>query len=262
MAKQQQQDTRLVAVMGETGAGKSSRKDGLTVTLVDASGFDGYGAEDTKTDAEILQMIAEFLKTQYEEKRKISGVMFLLPITAAPAGITPKNMRMFKRLCGNGQLKTVVVVTTRWNEACYSEEGLEEAEQLEVSLMESEGLLKDLKDAGARFLRAGHFSKETPQPAGAQYQSHVAVVETLLGLEPVYLQIQETARGKPIQETAVGSVLEKEFEDLRNTLNERVNSIQKTVEYLQSATDIEKEDQEKHNEALHLRIKKEWEKLH
>ncbi|KAJ2923929.1 hypothetical protein H1R20_g13168, partial [Candolleomyces eurysporus] len=261
MAKQQQQDTRLVAVMRETGAGKSSRKDGLTVTLVDASGFDGYGAEDTMTDAEVLQMIAEFLETQYEEKRKISGVVFLLPITAAPAGTTPKNMRMFKRLCGNGQLKTVVVVTTRWNEACYSEEGLEEAEQLEVSLMESEGLLKDLKDAGARFLRAGHFSKEIPQPTGAQYQSPVAVVETLLGLEPVYLQIQEEmARGKPIQETAAGLVLEKEFEDLRNTLNERMNNIQKTVEYLQSATDIGKADREKQSEVLHLRIK-EWEKL-
>ncbi|RXW14953.1 hypothetical protein EST38_g10903, partial [Candolleomyces aberdarensis] len=291
MAKQQQQDTRLVAVMGETGAGKSSfinavlgeeaalssdgsfsctrvveqfgykHKDGSTVTLVDTPGFNDYGAEDAKTDAEILQMIAEFLKTQYDEKRKFSGVVFLHPITAAPAGTTSKNMRMFKRLCGNDQLKNVVVVTTRWDEACYSGEGLEEAEQSEVSLMESEGLLKDLKVAGARFLRAGHFSKETPQPAGAQYQSPVAVVESLLGLEPVYLQIQEEmARGKPIQETAAGLVLEKEFENLRNTLNERMDNIQKTVEFLQSTTNIGKAEREKYNEILQRRVK-EWEKL-
>jgi GTPase Era involved in 16S rRNA processing len=40
------------------------RKDGLTVTLVDTPGFSDYGEEDYKTDAEILQMIAQFLKTQ------------------------------------------------------------------------------------------------------------------------------------------------------------------------------------------------------
>ena len=41
-----------------------TREDGLTVTLVDTPGFNDYGEEDTKTDAEILQMIAQFLKTQ------------------------------------------------------------------------------------------------------------------------------------------------------------------------------------------------------
>ena len=40
------------------------RDDGLTLTLVDTPGFNDYGEEDTKTDAEILHMIAEFLKAQ------------------------------------------------------------------------------------------------------------------------------------------------------------------------------------------------------
>ena len=198
---------------------------------------------------------------RYDEKRKFSGVVFLHPITAAPAGSTAKNMRMFKRLCGSEQLKNVVVVTTRWDEACYSEQGLVEAEAAENSLMDSEGLLKELSVAGVPFLRAGHFNEETPQPAGDQYQSPVAVVERLLGLEPVYLQIQEEmAEGKPIQETAAGLVLAKEFEDLKNTLNERMDNIQKTVEYLQSANNLGKSEREKQNEVLHLRIK-EWEKL-
>jgi GTPase Era involved in 16S rRNA processing len=40
------------------------RKDGLTLTLVDTPGFNDYGEEDAKSDADILRMIAEFLKTQ------------------------------------------------------------------------------------------------------------------------------------------------------------------------------------------------------
>ena len=40
------------------------RKDGLTVTLVDTPGFTDVGTYDSKTDVEILQMIAEFLKTK------------------------------------------------------------------------------------------------------------------------------------------------------------------------------------------------------
>jgi hypothetical protein len=198
---------------------------------------------------------------RYDEKRKFSGVVYLHPITAAPAGSTAKNMRMFKRLCGSEQLKNVVVVTTRWDEACDSEEALEAAENSEYSLMESEGLLKELNDAGVSFVRAGHFSDEAPQPAGDQYRTPLAVVESLLGLEPVYLQIQEEmAEGKPIQETAAGLVLQKEFEDLKNALNERMTSIQKTVEYLQSSTDIGKAEREKQDEVLRMRIK-EWEKL-
>ena len=168
---------------------------------------------------------------------------------------------MFKRLCGSDQLKNVVVVTTRWDEVYDTDEGLAGAENLESALMESEGLLKELSDVGVPFLRSGHFSDEAPQPVGDQYQTPLAVVERLLDLEPVYLQIQtEMAEGKPIQETAAGLVLQKEFEELKNALNERINSIQKTVEFLQSSSDIGKAEREKQDEVLRLRIQ-EWEKL-
>ncbi|KAJ2923935.1 hypothetical protein H1R20_g13171, partial [Candolleomyces eurysporus] len=52
--------------------------------------------------------------------------------------------------------------------------------------------------------------------------------------------------------TAAGLVLEKEFEGLRNTLNGRMNNIQKTFGYLQSATHIGKADREKKNEVPRL----------
>jgi hypothetical protein len=171
-------------------------------------------------------------------------------------------MRRFKLLCGGGgQLKNVVVVTTGWDEVCHSKKDLEEAEESENSLMESKGCLKELHDAGAHFLRAGHFSDKAPQPAGDQYMSPVAVVESLLGLELVHPQIQQRAiQGKSVQETAAGLALEKEFEDLKNTLNKRMDNMQKTVEFLQSTTDRGKAEREKENEVLHVRFK-EWEEL-
>ncbi|KAJ2916730.1 hypothetical protein MD484_g3725, partial [Candolleomyces efflorescens] len=294
MSEQRKQDDhggRLIAVMGETGAGKSwfinavlgrqealvdggscsctktvekyeyIREDGLTLALVDTPGFEYFTEEDARTDAEILQMVAGFLKARYGEERKFSGIVFLHPINTAPGNSASKNMRMLKLLCGSDRLKNVVVVTTRWDEVCNTEEVLMKAGNSERVLMESKGLLKELSDVGVPFLRSGHFSDKAPQPVGDQYQTPLAVVESLLGLEPVYLQLQEEiAEGKSIQETAAGLFLEKELNDLKSTLNERMNDIYKDLKSLETNTDPGGAEQGKQDDILHARIT-EWRSL-
>jgi hypothetical protein len=192
---------------------------------------------------------------------KFAGIVYLHPIMAAagPAA-TARDMRLFKRLCGSDQLKNVVVVTTRWDEICHSEEEPATIENLEHDLLEHESLLRELSVAGVPFFRAGHFSDGAPQPAGDQYQSPLAVVERLLGLEPVYLQIQqEMAEGKLIQETTVGLHAELEFERLKKDLNEITDKVLKAWELLEIAH-IEKAELEKQNEHLQMLLP-EWEEL-
>ncbi|KAJ2921619.1 hypothetical protein H1R20_g15477, partial [Candolleomyces eurysporus] len=178
------------------------RRDGFVVSLVDTRGFNSYDkdSQDVKRDIQILQMMSDFLDGQ---TTSFSGIVLLHSITTPsplPQG-SSKMMRMFKTLCGDDQLKNVVVVTTRWDESYYDEEALREAEAAEQLLLESPGFLRDLNDAGVRFLRTGHFDDNAPQPPRDKYPSPPTIVEQLLGLETGGVKNQDhAAKGRVIRE--------------------------------------------------------------
>ncbi|KAJ2925976.1 hypothetical protein H1R20_g11113, partial [Candolleomyces eurysporus] len=163
------------------------RRDGFVVSLVDTRGLNSYDkdSQDVKRDIQILQMMSDFLDVQHDRTTSFSGTVLLHSITT-PSPLpqdSDKIMRMFKTLCGDDQLKNVVVVTTRWDESYYDEEALREAEAAEQLLLESPGFLRDLNDGGVRFLRTGHFD------------------DNLLGLETGGVKTQDhAAKGRVIQE--------------------------------------------------------------
>ncbi|RXW15988.1 hypothetical protein EST38_g9869 [Candolleomyces aberdarensis] len=215
---------KTVAVMGDTGAGKSSfinavlgkavaqvsseacsctttvegfnyeLSERLAVSLVDSPGFDGYekDSKDVKTHEQILRMLSDFLDKQPEKAKRFDGIVFLHSITT------------------DGQLKSVVVVTTRWDEY-YEGEALDEAEAAEQLLLESPGFMKDLGDEGVQFFRTGHFDDDLPQPSGDQYQSPLTIVEQLLCPEPDGADLEaQGLEGEADEEHDVG--MEQEFE--------------------------------------------------
>ncbi|KAJ2933869.1 hypothetical protein H1R20_g3228, partial [Candolleomyces eurysporus] len=199
--QEKQNQVRLVAVIGQTGAGKSSfvnsvlgrevapisssifsctkivnqfvyePREGLTVALVDTPGFGYLGDEGTKTDEDILQMIAEFLES--------------------------------KKLCLNNALRDTVVVTTHWDQVQDMPHEAEEKERL----LKSNGYPKLFQDAGAP-----------------------VIVESLLGLELNRLENHERAQSETYRETETNLVQDI----LQSTLNERMCSIDKTVQDLRS----------------------------
>lgn len=82
------------------------------IHLVDTPGFD----DTHKTDAEILRGIADFLATVYEQRGKLSGILYLHPVTDdRMKGNALKNLAMFKKLIGEPCLKNVTLVTTKWS---------------------------------------------------------------------------------------------------------------------------------------------------
>lgn len=222
----------MVGIMGPTGTGKSSfiarltgdksieighgvesatseighynyfDKSGRSVTLIDSPGFDD--SREGHTDTDILKKIAGFLEMTFKEDKKLSGIIYLHRITDPKmGGVSLRNLRMFRKLCGEDALENVVVVTTRWDDV--SEKDRETMEKREDELMKTPGkFFEPLIDKGGKFLR--HDNTEG---------SARRIVETFLKKSPVALQIQlEMRDGKTLEETAAGSELAAELKKL------------------------------------------------
>ena len=87
--------------------------DGRPAALLDTPGFD----DTYKTDAEVLESVADFLASTYQNQIRLSGIVYLQRI------IDPRmthggraNLAMFRALCGDDPLRKVVLATTFWGE--------------------------------------------------------------------------------------------------------------------------------------------------
>jgi len=131
----------LIAVMGCTGAGKSSfiglvtgasnvqvghnlmsetsevachsfSHRGRTITLVDTPGFD----DSDLSDRDILMKLLAWLKQRYDAGQKLSGILYLHRIDAPRMqGSALRNFGTFKQLCGEGFYRNVMLGTTCWD---------------------------------------------------------------------------------------------------------------------------------------------------
>ncbi|KAF9449508.1 hypothetical protein P691DRAFT_703046 [Macrolepiota fuliginosa MF-IS2] len=168
-------DVPIVAVMGPTGAGKSTFikvatgaekiqiGDALTsctqdlqavrchnpsrggdVIFVDTPGFD----DTYKSDAQILGEIADWLRETYAAGVKLSGILYLHRITDNRMTNTLlRNLDMFQNLCGSSALSNVILVTTNWDQLQSVDEGIKNEEGLRNNYWQP------LLDSGSQMLR-------------------------------------------------------------------------------------------------------------
>ncbi|KAG0634940.1 hypothetical protein HOY80DRAFT_1058450 [Tuber brumale] len=88
--------------------------EGARVTLVDTPGFDNA----IRSDTEILREIADWTSVTYGEKRLLSGIIYLHPIThSRMEGSALKNLRMFQSLYGRKFQKNIFLTKTQWSSA-------------------------------------------------------------------------------------------------------------------------------------------------
>ncbi|KAH7184576.1 uncharacterized protein B0J16DRAFT_355286 [Fusarium flagelliforme] len=123
-------DDIVIAVMGVTGAGKStfinqvtgenvgighgltSHTIGRCVYLVDTPGFD----DTSRNDTEILKEIAFFFSQIYQKNVQLAGIIYLHRISDNRlSGTALKNLDMFKQLCGKNAFGHVVLCTSMWD---------------------------------------------------------------------------------------------------------------------------------------------------
>jgi GTP-binding protein EngB required for normal cell division len=120
---------------------------GTNVYLVDTPGFD----DTYKNDRTILEDIADCLTACFNEHAKISGVLYIHPITELRMkGSAMKNLRMFRKVIGENNMSKCVLVTTKWSK---QEQSVSEGRERE--LMENKNFWKLLLQKGAGMKRFG-----------------------------------------------------------------------------------------------------------
>lgn len=132
---------------------------------------------------------------RYDHGKKLAGVIYMHRILDNRiGGISARNFRMFRNLCGDRSLRNVVIVTTMWDEITELI-----GEEREKELATKDVFFKTALDKGARLAR------HTDTLESAQ-----AIIRSIIDNEStsITLQIQEElGRGLSISETLAGREL-------------------------------------------------------
>ncbi|KAF9781314.1 P-loop containing nucleoside triphosphate hydrolase protein [Thelephora terrestris] len=212
-----------IAIMGATGTGKSTfinlisgsslgvskglrsctnsvqvagafNLDGRRVVLIDTPGFD----DTTRSDTDVLKMIAAFLATSYERGNTLAGVLYFHRISDfRMGGVSTRNFNMFRKLCGDNTLQNVVVVTNMWGEVDPQTGNDREAE-----LMREDIFFKPVLEKGAKMAR-----HQNSAPSAED------IIRLILSNHPLPLRIQEELvdEHKDISDTGAGEELNREI---------------------------------------------------
>ncbi|CAA7267406.1 unnamed protein product [Cyclocybe aegerita] len=274
LASNRGQEDIVVAVMGSTGTGKSSfirlltgntdvkvgdslesetsdiqvirfcdGPSGRNVTIVDTPGFDDSRAGVSDTD--ILRTITEFLLKEYDENRKLNGLVYLQRISDPRfGGQSTRNLRMFRNLCGTEAYKNVVVLTTFWDQLPSEEEGVKREGQLKTRFF------KDLVDGGACFMRHDR-----------TIESARKVLGHIFPLPPAVAQIQTEIReeGKTLEDTSAGSVHREEVERIIANHKKEVGDLKAEMDALKEGNTAARRELEQERAKLQADLAR-WEK--
>ncbi|KAG0013606.1 gTPase, IMAP member 8 [Entomortierella chlamydospora] len=229
-----QNGTKVVLVMGITGAGKSylikdiSGSDNVkighnlesctqvveniqcqigdqSVLILDTPGFD----DTNRSDTEILADIAESLVSLYKADCKISGIIYLHNITdTRMRGSSVTNLKMFAKLCGEQSYRNVVMLTGRWGSMELSD-AVEKENELKWRFW------KEYIDAGCQLDRY------------RDRNDLVRIFESFLQKPPVVLDIQREIvdEGKTLDKTIAGEYVNHELENEKKRIEKELAEI-------------------------------------
>jgi hypothetical protein len=130
--------------------------DHLRVHLIDTPGFSDTG---DKSDVEKLRTIAVWLLEMFKQGKKLSGVVFLHPISVQkPLGPSLINVLMFARLYGEAFYESVALVTSMWGKV-----PIKEGERREKELVDSDQFFGFMHERGSKTFRYGfaHDNRES-----------------------------------------------------------------------------------------------------
>ncbi|KAG2347712.1 hypothetical protein BDR05DRAFT_836555, partial [Suillus weaverae] len=198
----------LESCTNEVQTSQSFMLDGKRVVLVDTPGFD----DTTKSDTDVLKMIAAYLQTIYEHGARLAGVIYMHRISDFRMGGTSKrNFKIFRELCGESSLKNVIIVTNMWSEVKR-----EIGEAREAELASKDKFFKPVLEKGARMLRHD----------GALESAHT-ILRYLINSQAATLRIQQEIvnEHKPIEKTAAGAELRRALDEQADHHKEEIRNL-------------------------------------
>ena len=205
-----------------------------TLHLLDTPGFD----DTHKSEAEVLREIAGYLSFAYKHKIRLSGIIYLHRITDIKLGGSAlRNLHMFKKLCGEESLGSVVLVTSWWNQVDPAV-----GKNREKQLMTTKEFWGGMIDNGSKVI----------QHDGSQ-QSAKSVVKYLAEKsKPIVLDIQRqmVEEQKTLDQTGAGLEIGGELLRQRQRYEEEIKLAQQDIKDAikqkdeESAAQIKKTEQE------------------
>ena len=194
--------------------------------LVDTPGFD----DTYRSDTDILGEVANWLNDAYAEKVQLTGIIYLHRISDVRLGqAAMKNLRMFKALCGEDGLPSVVLATTRWTNVS-PEDGI----MRETQLIENPNMWKRMIAQGSRVWRQDGDGKTAFE-----------IIQYLIRIKrPVILKIQEEmGHGATLDETAAGQEVHAELEKQRQKYEKKLEEVRQEMVQAIAKKDLERQEE-------------------
>jgi hypothetical protein len=205
------------------------------IWLVDTPGFD----DTYKTDAQILADVAVYLSDLYSNQILLTGIIYLHRIQDPRTGqAAMRNIRTFKKLCGDDGLSRTVLVTTFWRYVTP-----EEGRRREEELLSRGTLWKFITDRGGKA-----FQYRETEDSAKQVIDYI--LESKLGKAALTIQVDIVDRGKKLGETEAGEEVkvqmavlqqsyEKEIERLETELEEVIRQKEEDVNEMREMLEAE-----------------------
>ncbi|KAL0563985.1 hypothetical protein V5O48_018070 [Marasmius crinis-equi] len=195
---------------------------GRRVTLIDTPGFDDTAVSDT----DILNMISVSLAEMYKSNFKLTGIIYLHRISdVRMGGVSTRNFKMFRKLCGEETLRNVVIITNMWGLVAP-----ELGEARERELMTDENFFKPVLDRGAQMVRHDNTTRNAQ-----------AILLHLINNIPLPLriQIELVDLKKNLAETDAGADLNRVILELMEKHQRELKQVRLEVEGTHSTNELE-----------------------
>ncbi|KAK4938863.1 hypothetical protein LTR10_020769 [Elasticomyces elasticus] len=213
--------------------------------LVDTPGFD----DSNRPDQEILRELSSWLTRTYSYDIRLSGIIYLHRIMDVRfGGAAMRNLSMFKKLCGDGNLSSVVLATTFWSQVDQ-----DIGETREQQLKNTPSFWGSMVNRGSKIFR-----HDLAEASGA------AIIQYLLDRheKPVYAMIQDEMVNKnmTLEETAAGSEVQTEMDKLRRRYEKDIQDLKQEMERaLNERDETAREELEKEKQKFEEFIERERE---
>ncbi|KAF3141980.1 hypothetical protein TWF569_007746 [Orbilia oligospora] len=258
----------IIAIMGETGAGKSSfikalggRDDSGNFPLVGhtlnsttkkvqwysaVAGSKGFYILDTPgfddsymSDFDILEGLTKELATIYSNSRPLTGIIYVHDVSKEKMGGTShKSLRTFQKLVGERSMENVVLVTTHWRSFLKGDQ-VKREDELRKTFWAS------MIGRGSKILRHDGSTK-----------SAVRIVKEMLDRKPVVVKIVDEMVNQKMAfyQTDAGGVVQEGLKVLEGKLDSNVAALNDEITQLKK----ERKDAENAVEDRVKKLEKQW----
>ncbi|KAK5083204.1 hypothetical protein LTR05_007088 [Lithohypha guttulata] len=246
-----------IAVMGCTGSGKSSFIELCTgqdagvghglescttdvqeysfvyesrylIHLVDTPGFD----DTHRSDADVLRDIACWMGTVYMQEARLAGIIYLHPITDnRMRGSARRNLRMFKKLCGEECFPKIVLASTFWSSI-----DVVTGQRYERELIDTESFWGYMTQRGSSVMRHTDCKDQKSAFAILQYILSQSLEKQDI---PLAIQREMVDQSKSINDTAAGQSVDEELRQQRQRFEREIQIMIREKEEALMKRDLE-----------------------